>query len=405
MRVRRRLRAGLPKRCPAAVLAAGVLILFAGCGREAPPPSGAAMPPPQVGVITAQPGTVPLSTELPGRLEAWRTAQVRARVPAIVLERRFVEGSQVKAAQVLFELDPAPFKAALASAEATAARAEATLAQARVQLDRNRPLAEAKAISAQDWLATQTVAMQAQADLATARAAVQTVRINLGYATVKAPIAGRIGRALVTEGALVGQGDATPLALVQQIDPLYVNFSQSATELLRLRRAFDAGRLERAGSAAATELRIVLDDGSEYVRPGRLLFADSIVDAGTGQVSLRAELPNPEGLLLPGMFVRVRLVMAAAPQGVRVPQQAVNRGPQGDSVLVVGADNVPAARAVKVGAASGSDWIVLDGLAAGERVIVDGLQKIRPGMAVAAVPWSAPDQARAASAAAPAASR
>ncbi len=360
------------------------------------------MPPPPVGVITAEPGPVPLSTELPGRLEAWRSAQVRARVPAIVQKRVFAEGSQVKAGQVLFELDAAPFKAALASAEATTARAEATLAQARAQLERNRPLAEAKAISAQDWLATQTAAMQAQADLAAARAAVQTARINLDYATVTAPIAGRIGRAQVTEGALVGQGEATPLALVQQIDPLYVDFNQSSAQLLRLRRAFDSGELKHAGAAAA-ELHILLEDGSEYVKPGRLLFADSTVDPATGQVSLRAELPNPDGELLPGMFVRVRLVLAAAPRGVRVPQQAVNRGPSGDTVMVVGADAKPVVRPVKVGAATGSDWIVLDGLAAGDKVIVDGFQKIRPGMPVQAVPWTPPGQA--ASAPAVAASR
>lgn len=358
------------------------------------------MPPPQVGVITADPGPVPLPAELPGRLEAWRSAQVRARVPAIVQKRRFVEGSRVRAGQVLFELDAAPFKAALASAEAAAARAEATLAQARAQLERNRPLAEAKAISAQDWLATQTTTMQAQADLAAARAAVQTARINLGYATVTAPIAGRIGRAQVTEGALVGQGEATPLALVQQIDPLYVNFNQSSAQLLQLRRAFDAGQLERAGAAAAAELHILLEDGSEYVKPGRLLFADSTVDPNTGQVSLRAELPNPGGELLPGMFVRVRLVMAAAPRGVRVPQQAVDRGPRGDTVTVLGADAKPVVRPVKVGAAVGSDWVVLDGLAAGDRVVVDGLQKIRPGMPVQAVPWAPPGQAASAPAAA-----
>src|SRR5574337_172921 len=300
-----RLRAGSLNRHRIALLAAAVVpVLLAACGREGPPAAAAAMPPPQVGVITAEPGPVPLSTELPGRLEAWRSAQVRARVAAIVQKRRFVEGSQVKAGQVLFELDAAPFQAALASAEATAARADATLAQARVQLERNRPLADAKAISAQDWLATQTTATQAQADLAAARAAVQTARINLTYATVTAPIAGRIGRAQVTEGALVGQGEATPLALVQQIDPLYVNFNQSSAQLLRLRRAFDTGQLERAGSGAAAELHVVLEDGSEYVKRGRLLFADSTVDPNTGQVSLRAELPNPDGELLPGMLDR-----------------------------------------------------------------------------------------------------
>lgn len=377
---------------------AAALVLLSGCDRPAPATApGAAMPPPAVGVITAAPAAVPMSVELPGRLEAWRTAQVRARVPAIVQKRLFTEGALVKAGQVLFQLDAAPFQATLASAEASVARADAALAQARAQLERYRPLAEAKAISAQEWLATQTTAQQAQADLAAARAAVQTARINLDYATVTAPIAGRIGRAQVTEGALVGQGEATPLALVQQIDPMYVNFSQSAADLLRLRRAVDAGQLKRAGDAAA-ELHVVLEDGTEYVKAGRLLFADSTVDAGTGQVSLRAELPNPDGVLLPGMFVRVRLVMAAAPKGVRVPQQAVTRGAGGDTVMVVGADNKPVSRPVKIGAALGSDWVVLDGLASGDRVVVDGFQKMRPGMPVDPVPW-APAAASAAAAA------
>lgn len=378
-----------------------VLGMLAGCERSAPAagPAGGGLPPPAVGVIVAQPGPVPVTTELPGRLEAWRTAQIRARVPAIVQKRLFTEGSLVKAGQVLFVLDPAPFKAALASAEAAAARAEATLAQAQAQVERNRPLAEAKAISAQEWLVTQTTAQQAQADVASTRAAVQTAKINLDYASVKSPIAGRIGRAQVTEGALVGQGEATPLALVQQIDPLYVNFTQSAADMLRLRRALASGRLDRAAGAAAAELRIVLEDGSEYAKAGKLLFADQTVDAATGQVSLRAELPNPDGLLLPGMYVKVRLALAAAPQGVRVPQPAVNRAPTGDSVFVVGADNKPASRPVKLGSASGGDWVVLEGLAAGDRVIVDGLQKMRPGAPVKPVPWTPPGQPPAASAA------
>lgn len=383
-----------------------LLLALSGCDRPAPATgaAGAGLPPPAVGVIVAQPGSVPVTTELPGRLEAWRTAQIRARIPAIVQKRLFAEGSLVKAGQLLFQLDPGPYLAVLASAEAAAARAEATLAQAQAQVERNRPLAEAKAISAQEWLLTQTTAQQAQADVAATRAAVQAAKINLDYASVKSPIAGRVGRAQVTEGALVGQGEATPLALVQQTDPLYVNFTQSAADMLRLRRALDSGRFNRADGAKAAALRIVLEDGSEYTKAGKLLFADQTVDASTGQVSLRAEVPNPDGLLLPGMYVKVRLALAAAPQGVRVPQPAVSRGSTGDSVQVVGADNKPAARAVKVGGAIGGDWVVLEGLAAGDRVIVDGLQKMRPGMPVNAVPWTPPGQAGAASAA-PAAGR
>ena len=340
------------------------------------------MPPPSVGVVTVQPGSVALSTELPGRLEAWRVAQVRARVPGIVAQRLFTEGGLVIAGQPLFQLDDAAFRAALASAEAAVARAEAGQAQAQAQLQRNQPLAEARAISAQEWLLTQTTLKLAQADAATARAAALTARINLDYAAIKAPIAGRIGRALVTEGALVGQGDATQLAVIQQTHPLYVNFTQPAADALRLRKAFDAGQLKRAGAGAAAEIRVLLGDGSEYRLPAKLLFSDPTVDAATGQVSLRAELPNPKGELLPGLFVKVRLVQASSENAIRLPQQSVTRGPLGDSVLVVGADNKPVPRKISVGPSQGTDWVVLGGLQAGEKVMVDGFQKLRGGGSV-----------------------
>lgn len=366
-------------------------------------PPGGGMPPATVGVVTVQPGNVALTAELPGRLEAWRVAQVRARVPGIVAKRLFTEGSAVSAGQPLFQLDDAAFRATLASAEAAVARAEAALAQAQAQLKRNQPLAEAKAISAQEWLLTQTTAQQAQADLATAKAAALTARINLDYAAIKAPIAGRIGRALVTEGALVGQGDATQMAVIQQTHPLYVNFTQSASDALRLRKAFDAGQLRRA--AGATELRVLLDDGSEYPLPAKLLFSDPTVDAATGQVTLRAELPNPNGLLLPGLFVKVRLVQASTDHAIRLPQQAVTRGSAGDTVLVVGEGNKPSPRTITIGASQGPYWVVTGGLAAGEKVIVDGVQKMMPGAPVNPVPWSPPGSAAAApGGAAPAAS-
>ena len=361
----------------------------------AAPGFGAGMPPPTVGVIEVRRGPVPLVTELPGRLEAWRTAQVRSRSAGIVLRRLFTEGAQVKAGQPLFQLDAATAQAALASAQAQVARAEAGAAQAQAQVERNRPLAEGKAISAQEWLLTQTTAKQALAEVALAKAAMQTVQINLDYATVRAPIAGRIGRALVSEGALVGQGEATAMALVQQTHPLYVNFSQSSGEVLRLRRAAAGG-----AGGAGLEVRLVLEDGSAYPRPGRLLFTDSTVDAGTGQINLRAEVPNPDGLLLPGMFVKVRLAQATAQQALRVPQQAVTRGGnQGDTVLVLGPDNKPAPRQVTLGAALGSDWLVLQGLADGERVVVDGFQRMRPNTPVTPVPWVPPSSSLAAQAA------
>ena len=366
--------------------AAGLAACGGGSGAAGGPGGAGGMPPPPpVGVITVQPADVSLSAELPGRLEAWRTAQVRARVPGVVQKRQFTEGGEVRAGQSLFQIDNAAYRATLDSALATQAKAEANAAQAQATYDRNEPLAAAKAISQTEWVAAQTALKQAQADIAAAKAAVQTARLNVTYAAVQAPIAGRIGRALVTEGALVGQGEATPMALIQQTNPMYVNFTQSAAEAMKLRRAFDAGQFKKLAGAA--EVRVVLDDGSDYPLPGKLLFSDLSVDAGTGQVSLRAELPNPQGLLLPGLFVKVRLTQAQAEGGYLIPQQAVTRGTAGDTVMVVGEGNMPAPRPVKIAGAQGSNWVVLGGLNAGERVVVDGFQKMRPKAPVTPVPW------------------
>ena len=227
----------------------------------------------------------------------------------------------------------------------------------------------------------------AEADVAAARAAVQTAQINLGYASVSSPISGRIGRTLVTEGALVGQGEATQLALVQQIDPMYVNFTQSSGELLNLRKALASGRLKRASAVKSAAVRVVLEDGSEYAEAGKLLFADLSVEPTSGQVMLRAELPNPDGVLLPGMYVRVRLEQAQAQDVMQLPQQAVTRSATGDSVMVVSAEGKVTPRQVKLGAAQDGQWIVLEGLQNGEQVMVDGFQKLRGGAPVKAVPW------------------
>jgi membrane fusion protein (multidrug efflux system) len=362
----------------------------AGAGGAAKP--GGGMPPAQVGVVTVQPQSVPVITELPGRLEALRTAQVRARVAGILQSRQFTEGADVKAGQPLFQIEPSTYKAALDSAAAAQAKAEANLAQASALVERYQPLQAAKAISPQDFLNAQVAQRQAQADVASAKAAVQTARINLGYASVTSPISGRIGRALVTEGALVGQGEVTQLALVQQVNPLYVNFTQSANEVIKLRQALDSGALKRSGGQAAS-IRVVLDDGKEYPLPGKLLFSDLSVDATSGQVSLRAELPNPQGLLLPGMFVRVRLEQAEVAGGMMLPQQAVTRSSQGDTVMVVDAQGMVSPRPVKLGGARGNQWVVLGGLNAGEQVMVDGFQKMmNPKAPVKAVPW-VPQQA------------
>ncbi|MBY0466696.1 MAG: efflux RND transporter periplasmic adaptor subunit, partial [Burkholderiales bacterium] len=344
-------------------LSVAAALALAGCGQSTPAagPPGGGMPPAEVGVVTVTPGELGLVSELPGRLEASRVAQVRARAAGILQKRLFREGSDVKAGQPLFEIDAAPYRATFESAQATQAKAEANLLQASALAERYKPLADAKAISQQEFVTAQAAHKQAQADVAVAKAAVQTARINLDYANVSSPINGRIGRSLVTEGALVGQGEATQLAVVQQIDPIYVNFTQSAGEVMKLRRALEAGQLKRAGTDAAT-VRLLLEDGTEYARPGKLLFSDLTVDSTTGQVTLRAEVPNPGGNLLPGLYVRVKLEQAKASNAITLPQQAVTRSAQGDSVMVVGADGKVAPRPVKVGAQQNGQWVILDGL-------------------------------------------
>jgi len=378
--------------------------LLAGCGQGGSSnaqtaPGGGAPPPPEVGVITVTLREVGLIDELPGRLEASRVAQVRARAAGIVQERLFREGTDVRAGQPLFRIDPAPYQAQVASAQATVARAQANLGQAKALAERYKPLVEANAISKQDYANAVAAEKSAEAEVAAGKAAVQTAEINLNYASVVAPISGRIGRALVTEGALVGQGEATPLAVVQQIDPMYINFTQSATEALKLRRAFQEGRLKRAGGSGAL-VHVLLEDGSEYPQTGRLLFSDLTVDPTSGQLTLRAEVPNPRGDLLPGLYVRVRLEQAKADKAVLLPQQAVTRSNQGDSVMVVAPDGKVTPRPVKVGSAQGNDWVILDGLKAGELVVVDGFQKMRPGAPVKPVPWKAPAAAAPSAAAA-----
>ncbi|HEU5295209.1 MAG TPA: efflux RND transporter periplasmic adaptor subunit [Burkholderiaceae bacterium] len=370
--------------------------LLAACGAKDGAPAAAPgggrpqMPPAQVGVVTVQPRSVALRTELPGRVEALRVAQVRARVNGVVLKRLFVEGSDVKVGQPLFQIDPAPYQAALDSASATLAKAKANRAMTTELATRYKPLAEARAISAQDYINAESARQQAEADVAAGEAAVQTAKLNLAYAHVTAPIAGRIGRATVTEGALVSAAEATLLATIQQVGMVYVNFTQPNTEVLRLRRLMATNKLRKVGNGEGAEVRIVLDDGSELPRPGKLLFTDLSVDPTSGQVTLRAEVPNPDGLLLPGQYVRVRIAQAELPAAVLLPQQAVTRTAQGDSVLVVGPDNKPQTRAVQLGEAQGNDWVVLGGLQAGERVIVEGFQKMMvPGAPVNPVPWSA----------------
>ncbi len=393
----------LTRRLVPGSLGLGLLLLITACGQSAAPAGptgpGGAPPPAEVGVVTVTPGDVGLITELPGRLEASRVAQVRARAAGILQKRLFAEGSDVKAGQPLFEIDASPYQAILTSALASVSKAEANLMQASAQAERFKPLIEARAISQQEYINAQAAQKQAEADVAVARAAVQTARINVGYANITAPIAGRIGRALVTEGALVGQGEATQLAVIQQIDPIYINFTQSAAEVMKLRRAMESGQLKRAGSQAAS-VRLALEDGTEYPRAGKLLFSDLSVDSTSGQITLRAEVANPGGTLLPGLFVRVRLEQAQASNAIRLPQQAVTRSPQGDSVMVVGSDGKVAPRPVKVGGQQNGQWVILSGLQAGEQVMVDGFQKLRGTAPVKPVPWQVNSSAKPASAAA-----
>ena len=378
---------------------------MAGCG-DKKPAAAAAPPAPEVGVITVQPGVVRLGNELPGRLEASRLAEVRARAAGILLKRQFREGSDVQAGQALFAIDPGPYRTAYDAAQATHAQASA-LAR------RYRPLVQANAVSKQEYDAA------VAAEKAT-RAQMEAARISLGYTQVTAPISGRIGRAMVTEGALVGQGQATLLATIQQTNPLYINLNQSATEVMQLRQALQSGRLASAGEDAA-RVEVVLENGQTYEHPGRLLFTDLSVDPATGQVGLRAEVPNPQQLLLPGMYVRVRIHQAQADNAILLPQQAVTRSGQGDTVLVVAPDNSFAPRPIQISQAQDNNWVVVGGLKPGEKVMVDGFMKLRPGMkqvtpvaatlgaakpatqsasAAAAAPSPAPSAAVAASAAA-----
>jgi membrane fusion protein (multidrug efflux system) len=389
-------------RVVATAAAVAALLSLAACGKGDAPAAGAApgaggnKPPPEVGVVIATPGNVGLVTELPGRLEASRIAQVRARAAGILQERLFKEGSDVKAGQPLFRIDAAPYTAAAQSAQASLARAEANAVQAKALADRYKPLVEANAVSKQEYANAVAAQKTAEADVAVGRATVATAKINLGYAAVTAPISGRIGRSLVTEGALVGQGDATQLAVIQQINPMYVNFTQSATDVLKLRRAMQDGQFKHAAGTDAASVRVVLEDGTEYALPGKLLFTDLTVDSTSGQVTLRAEVPNPKGDLLPGLYVRVRIEQAQMSNAIAIPQQAVTRTQTGDTVSIVDAAGKITKRPVKISAAQDNQWIVLDGLKAGEQVMVDGFQKLQmlpPGTPVKAVPWTAPSAA------------
>lgn len=358
-----------------------MLLSLAGCKPQSAPqqagPAGG-MPPPEVEVITVARRSVPRTLEAPGRMQAVRTAEVRARVEGILEQRVYVEGSEVKAGQVLFRIDPRTLAANVAASQATLARAQAQKLIAGQNLDRMQALVASNAISKQEFDQAMATKAQANADVAAAQAALSRAEIDLSYATVTAPISGRIGRAHVTEGALVGKGEATALASIEQYDPIWVNFSQSSADFLNLREAMRSGALK----ASKAPVKLVLENGRVYSQPGKLLFDDLAVDPATGSIGLRAEFPNRERSLLPGQFVTVQLPVAQADNVIAVPQRALQVSPQGQSVLVVGADGKVLAQPVKTGGLSGTDWIIAEGLNGGEKVIVNGVQKARPGSPV-----------------------
>lgn len=368
----------------AAVLA---LIALAGCDGK---PSGAANaapappPPAQVTVVTLRHQAAPVTTVLPGRTTAFRVAEVRPQVGGVLRERLFTEGEEASAGEPLFRIDPAPFQAALETAEASLARAEASAHSAELTVNRYRPLVRARAVSQQDLDLAEAALRQAQADVASAQAAVDTARINLGYTVVNSPIAGRTGRSSVTVGALVTASQSAPLVTVTQLDPIHVDMTQPSAALLRQRRDVADGVLRRDAADRAAAV-LILEDGTEYARRGEIQFSEVIVDQGTGSVTLRAVFPNPDGLLMPGMFVRARVEEGTIDQALLVPQQAVMRTPRGEPMAyVVNGEGVVEQRVLKTSRAIGTDWLVTDGLAAGDRVVTEGVLRIRPGARVEA---------------------
>ncbi len=377
---------------PAWAVLACVMTGVSAC--DEPRADQAAAPRPQVSVVTLQPSSRPYIRELPGRIAPTRVAEVRARVAGIVLERSFQQGADVRAGDVLYRIDPVRFQVELDAAEAALAKAQAVHDQAEQQAKRVEKLISGQAASQAQYEIAVATFRQAQADVAARKADVARVKLDLDYTSVRSPINGRIGRALVTEGALVGQGEATHLATVHQLDPVYADFTQSAGDLQQLRRDLESGALEQVEPDAA-KVRLVLDDGTLYPLAGKLLFSDASVDPGTGQVTLRGEFPNPKGELLPGMYVRVQIQQGTDGDALAVPQQAVQRNDTGGSeVYVVRPDNRAVIKPMRAGRVVDEQWLVLDGLDPGDRVVVEGFQKFEPGDVVDPVPWQ-PTQAAA----------
>ncbi|AOI83492.1 efflux RND transporter periplasmic adaptor subunit [Burkholderia cepacia] len=379
------------------ITVATAAVFLAACGKKesAPPPQT-----PEVGVVTVQPQAVPVFTDLPGRTSAFLVAQVRARVDGIVLRREFTEGTDVKAGQRLYKIDPAPYIAALNSAKATLAKAQANLVTQNALVARYKVLVAANAVSKQDYDNAVATQGQAAADVAAGKAAVDTAQINLGYTDVVSPITGRVGISQVTPGAYVQASQATLMSTVQQLDPVYVDLTQSSLEGLKLRQDVQSGRLKTSGPGAA-KVSLILEDGKTYSEPGKLQFSDVTVDQTTGSVTIRAVFPNPGKVLLPGMFVRARIEEGVNENAFLVPQIGVTHDQKGQAIaMVVNASNKVEPRPLKTTGMQGPNWVVEGGLQAGDHVIVQGVDKVRPGATVKTVPAQLAPAADAASGAA-----
>ncbi|OZI25242.1 efflux RND transporter periplasmic adaptor subunit [Bordetella genomosp. 7] len=382
------------RRGAALIAALAAALAVAGCGKDADPPAAGK---PQVGVVTLTTRPVQLTTELPGRTAAFRVAEVRPQVSGIVTKRLFTEGGQVRAGQQLYQIDPALYQASYNSQQAALARAQAQLKTAGLLVQRYKPLAESRAVSRQAYDDAVAARDQAAADVQAAKAALETARISLVYTKVLSPIDGIIGRSSITEGALVTANQAAPLASVQQIDPIYVDVTQSSVDLLRLKSALESGLLQRQADKDSARATLTLADGSQYGHEGTLQFSEVTVDEGTGSVTLRAVFPNPDNKLLPGMFVRARIIEGTVPQGVLAPQRGITRDQRGrPTALVVNAENKAELRLLTVDRAIGDQWLVTSGLQAGDRVIVEGVQNVRPGIDVQAREFDASGAAPAA---------
>jgi membrane fusion protein (multidrug efflux system) len=345
---------------------------------------------PEVAVVTVHTQQVVLTTELPGRTSPFRIAEIRPQVNGLILKRLFTEGSDVQAGQELYQIDPAPFQAAFENAKAALNRAEASLPALRLRAQRLKEALADKAVSQQSFDDADAALKQAEADSLYWKASVETAKINLGYAHVVSPISGRIGTSVVTDGAIVTAYQPVPLATIQQLDPIYVDVPQSTTELLRLRRRLEEGRLNHEGNNTANKVSLILEDGTKYPLEGTLQFRDVSVDLTTGSVILRMVFPNPDGVLLPGMFVRAVVKEGVSEQAILVPQQAVSRDAKGNPMaLIVDSEGKVGPRMLGVERAIGSQWLVSTGLAPGDRVIAEGMQKVRPGAQVKTVPFEA----------------